>query len=321
MTKKFGDFTAVNNVSFSIEAGKIYGILGPNGAGKTTMISLILGIEKPTSGRILVDGLDNIKHKSEVKQLIGFMTQETIVDSDLTAYENLEIGAKLYHISQGEAKAAIERALEESELTEFKDKPAGTFSGGMKRRLYLVKSMLHDPKVLILDEPTTGLDVHNRVGMWKHIRELNGNGVTIILTTQYLEEAEELCNEISVMDHGKIIASGTPSELKRMVSKGQVVEIITNKESAQKIMRVLQHEFKLSPMVKDDKIEAYLESNSVALFARILGRLIKEKLPLVSISMHLPTMDDVFIKLTGSSLRDSIGENKSDRDRIMLQRH
>ncbi len=320
LVKKFGDFTAVNDISFNIEAGQIYGILGPNGAGKTTTISLVLGIERPTAGKILVDGMDNMHNKAKVKQMIGFMTQETIVDSDLTAHENLEIAARLYHLEPEEARQAIRIALEEAELTEFKDKPAGTFSGGMKRRLYLVKSMIHAPKVLILDEPTTGLDVHNRVQMWEHIRQLNAKGVTIILTTQYLEEAEELCNKISVIDHGRIIATGTPSELKRMVSKGQVLEIITTREASGKIAKVLQSAFSLNATVKEDKIEAYMESNPLITFSEVLHRLMKEKLPLISISMHLPTMDDVFIKLTGSSLRDSVGENKSDRERVMFRR-
>ncbi len=320
LVKRFGNFTAVSDISFNIEAGQIYGILGPNGAGKTTTISLVLGIERPTAGKILVDGMDNMHNKAKVKQMIGFMTQETIVDSDLTAYENLEIAARLYHLEPQETRRAISTALEEAELTEFKDKPAGTFSGGMKRRLYLVKSMIHAPKVLILDEPTTGLDVHNRVQMWEHIRELNSRGVTIILTTQYLEEAEELCNKISVIDHGKIIATGTPSELKRLVSKGQILEIITTRDGAAKIAKLLQSAFRLQATVKEDKIEAYMESNPLTIFSDVLNRLMKEKLPLISISMHLPTMDDVFIKLTGSSLRDSVGENKSDRSNVMFRR-
>lgn len=315
--KKFGDLTAVNNISLDIEAGQIYGLLGPNGAGKTTTINLILGILKPTSGTVLVDGLDNIQNKEKVKQLTGFMTQETIVDSDLTAYENLEIAARLYHIRGEEMKKSIKLALEEAELEDFRDKKAGTFSGGMKRRLYLVKSMIQRPKIMILDEPTTGLDVHNRVQMWTRIRELNQKGITIILTTQYLEEADELCNKISVIDHGRLIASGTPSELKRMVSKGQILEIITDKESSAKVTKLLNSAFGLNFVMKDDKIEAYMDTDPFNMFTKVMNRLVKEKMPIISISMHLPTMDDVFIKLTGSSLRDSTGANSSDREKVL----
>ncbi len=320
LVKRFGNLTAVDNISLNIGGGKIYGLLGPNGAGKTTTISLVLGIERPTSGRIFVDGMDNMVHRSKIKQIIGFMTQETIVDADLTAYENLEIAGRLYHIYGEELEGAIRNALDEAELTEFAYKKAGSFSGGMKRRLYLVKSMIQRPKILILDEPTTGLDVHNRVQMWEHIKELNKRGITIILTTQYLEEADQLCNEISVIDHGKIIATGTPSELKKAVSKGQILEIITTKETCERVSRLLKSKFSLAATAKDDKVEAFIEKEPFQTFSRIMDVLVREKLPIISISMHLPTMDDVFIKLTGSSLRDKVGEQKSGRDRVFLNR-
>ena len=184
LIKAFGSFTAVDNVNLNIERGKIFGLLGPNGAGKTTTISLVLGILKPTSGSIIIDGLDNIKDNALVKEKIGFMTQETIVDSDLTAYENLKIAGRLYHLRGEILESAIKNALKEADLEAFANKKAGSFSGGMKRRLYLVKSMIHSPKILILDEPTTGLDVQNRVEMWKRIDDLNKRGVTVILTTQ-----------------------------------------------------------------------------------------------------------------------------------------
>ncbi len=320
VVKRFGSFTAVDNINLEIEKGAIYGLLGPNGAGKTTTISMVLGVERPTAGRILVDGMDNMRNKEQVKQMIGFMTQETIVDSDLTAYENLEIAGRLYHLHGKELEKAIWHALEEAELTEFAHKKAGSFSGGMKRRLYLVKSMMHEPKILILDEPTTGLDVHNRVQMWEHIRKLNADGVTIILTTQYLEEADQLCNRISVIDHGKLIASGTASELKRIVSKGQILEVITDRGSADKIIHLLKIKFGLSPEIKEDRVTAFMESDPVNTFAKIMNLLVKEKLTIISISMHLPTMDDVFIRLTGSSLRDELGEQKSARNEIMFKR-
>ncbi len=192
LKKLFGNFTAVDGVSFSIGKGEIFGILGPNGAGKTTTISTILGIEKQTDGKIVVDGLDNLKHPKEVKQIIGFMAQETIVDSELTGRQNLALGADLYHIPKSEIPSKVSFALRESQLEKFADVKASNYSGGMKRRLYLVKSMLHEPKLLILDEPTTGLDIQNRVQMWKDIRKLKADGVTIILTTQYLERLDGL---------------------------------------------------------------------------------------------------------------------------------
>ena len=320
LVKKFGDFSAVDNINLDIKEGEIFGLLGPNGAGKTTTISMILGIVKPSSGKILVYGIDNLKELEKIKHIVGLMTQETIVDSELTAYQNLEIAGRLYHISKNDIDAAIQLALEEAELTEFKDKKAGSFSGGMKRRLYLVKSMIQKPKVIILDEPTTGLDIQNRTQMWTRIKELNRKGITTILTTQYLEEADQLCNRIAIIDHGKIIALGTTSELKKMISKGQILEIITNKDSVSRIMDILESKFGLKSTAKEDKIESFVEKDEVETLSKVINTISKEKLPLISISLHLPTLDDVFIKLTGSSMRDTLGENKSDRSSVMLKR-
>jgi ABC-2 type transport system ATP-binding protein len=320
LVKKFGDFSAVDNINLDIKEGEIFGLLGPNGAGKTTTISMILGIVKPSSGKILVYGIDNLKEREKIKHIVGLMTQETIVDSELTAYQNLEIAGRLYHISKNDIDAAIQLALEEAELTEFKDKKAGSFSGGMKRRLYLVKSMIQKPKVIILDEPTTGLDIQNRTQMWTRIKELNRKGITTILTTQYLEEADQLCNRIAIIDHGKIIALGTTSELKKMISKGQILEIITNKDSVSRIMDILESKFGLKSTAKEDKIESFVEKDEVETLSKVINTISKEKLPLISISLHLPTLDDVFIKLTGSSMRDTLGENKSDRSSVMLKR-
>lgn len=320
LQKCFGTFIAVNGINMNVERGKIFGLLGPNGAGKTTTISLILGILKPTEGSILIDGLDNIKDSTLVKQNIGFMTQETIIDSDLTAYQNLEIAGKLYHMHGEELKKAIANALAEANLEEFANKKAGSFSGGMKRRLYLVKSMIHNPKILILDEPTTGLDVQNRVEMWKRIDALNKRGVTIILTTQYLEEADRLCAKIAIIDHGNIIASGTASELKRKVSEGSVIEITTSTETVPQVVKLLRSKFDLEPTVKDEKIETFVEKDDIKLVSKIADAVSKEKIPISSISLRLPTMDDVFIKLTGASMRDKLEEQKSDRANIMIKR-
>ena len=320
LTKKFGDFTAVNRMNLSIKKCEIFGLLGPNGAGKTTTISMLLGIVKPTSGRITIEGLDAEKASSAVKQVVGFMAQETIVDSDLTAYENLEIAARLYHMPHEEWAKRIHEALEWAQLLEFKDKKAGTFSGGMKRRLYLVKSMLHAPKIIVLDEPTTGLDVQNRVEMWKQIKELNSRGVTVILTTQYLEEADQLCNRIAIIDHGELKAMGTPSELKRMVSKGQVLEIITTQQEAQKVAQLLKSKFGISSDFKDDKVTGLIEDDPIEKLPHILNELKKSKFTVAAVSMHLPTMDDVFIKLTGSNIRDKAGEFQSDRNALLTMR-
>ncbi len=306
---RFGDFVAVDGINMSINNGEIYGILGPNGAGKTTTINAILGLITQNSGKIVINGLDTRHDIDRIKMLIGFMTQETVVDQDLTARENLEITGRLYHIGGDELDREIDEALDEADLQKFRDVKAGTFSGGMQRRLNLVRSMMHNPRILILDEPTTGLDVQNRVSMWKRIKDLNKNGLTVILTTQYLEEADALCDRISIIDHGKIIAQGTPAELKRLVGSGDVLEISARIEYVEKIQKMLKSKFKLDSENASDKITCVIEKNASATLSKIAAELDKEKIPVNSIGLHLPTLDDVFIKLTGATLRDSLGDN------------
>ena len=322
LVKKFGDFTAVNGISLEIKSGEIFGILGPNGAGKTTTINMILGLYKPTSGSITINGFDISKNGDKVKPMMGLMTQETVVDGDLTARDNLEIAAELYHVPKDKVPGKIKEALEEADLTAFADKTSGTFSGGMQRRLTLVRAMIQDPMLLILDEPTTGLDIQNRISMWGHIKDLTKIGVTIILTTQYLEEADALCDRIAIIDHGKIKAIGTASELKRMVGVGRVLEIILENESqAQQAASLLKIRFKLNPNVKGDVLDAVIEKWDPKLLPEILSALEKKKLIVASVNAHLPTLDDVFIKLTGSGMRDSAStEYTSARGAGMMAR-
>ncbi|MEM3827506.1 MAG: ATP-binding cassette domain-containing protein [Candidatus Micrarchaeaceae archaeon] len=322
LVKKFGNFTAVNGIDLKINENEIFGVLGPNGAGKTTTISLMLGILKPTAGTIKIAGLDVLKHEEEIKNIIGFMTQETVVEADLTAAQNLQLFCELYHVDKKEVPERVKIALEDSGLVAFANTKAGTFSGGMQRRLSLVRSMMHNPRILILDEPTTGLDVQNRVEMWRRIKELKQKGMTIILTTQYLEEADELCDKIAIIDHGKIKAEGTPSELKAMIGKGNVLEIVSDTQDAQKIAKMIETKFRIKSEVVGEKISAPLLDNGVKIFNQIVSEISKSDYKVFSIGMHLPTLDDVFIKLTGSSLRDSVGENTSQisRARMMSRR-
>ena len=304
--------TAVNNVSLDITEGEIFGVLGPNGAGKTTIINMILGLIAQTSGKIAIRGKDNAEYKNEVKNLIGLMTQETIVEGYLTARQNIRLFCELYHVDRGEIDGRIGKALEDAGLTQFADKKAGLFSGGMQRRLALVNTMVHNPKILILDEPTVGLDVQNRVNMWDHIRKLKREGVTIILTTQYLEEADALCDRIAIIDHGVIKAIGTPSELKGIVGKGNVLEITARLNDVERISRALKSGFGLKLVVNGDRITSVLEKDTMKTFTGVVNMLSKEKLQVLAVSMHLPTMDDVFIKLTGASFRDTAtGTQKS----------
>ncbi len=317
--KSFGDFQAVKGVSFKIEKGEIFGLLGPNGAGKTTTLNMILTILKPTSGNIIIEGYDNVKNTIKVKQMIGFMTQETVVESALTGAQNLHMFAKLYHIPEKEIEGRVKESLKEANLTDFGNVPAGTYSGGMQRRLNLVKSMIQEPKILILDEPTTGLDVQSRVAMWKHINELHKKGITVILTTQYLEEADTLCDRIAIVDHGEIKAMGTASELKRMASQGTIVEITTTPESVERVHKMIKNKMGVDGVIKDDKIIITFEKRSLRTSMRVAHLLENEEKDVLAFNMHLPTLDDVFIKLTGSSFRDTLGDAKDARGQALAR--
>ncbi len=320
VVKRFGDLAAVDGIDIDIKKGEVYGILGPNGAGKTTAINMILGLLNATGGSIRIDGMNIRTNKHKIKEIIGFMTQETVVDQDLTAENNLRIIAELYHLSDEEVEESITNALRESDLVEFAKVKAGTFSGGMQRRLNLVRSMMHNPKILILDEPTTGLDVQNRLGLWKRIKKLNDNGMTIILTTQYLEEADALCDNIAIIDHGKIIAAGTPSELKRKAGSGDVLEITAKISDIDKIKKMLVSKFRLNPESTSDKVTAMIAKNAIRTLARVTDEIERQKISIISIGLHLPTLDDVFIKLTGSTMRDSLGKQKSNFSSAMVRR-
>ncbi len=313
LTKRFGDLVAVNNVTFGIKEGEIFGLLGPNGAGKTTIINMLLTLLKPTSGRIVVSGLDISKNHEKVKQLMGLMTQETIVESDMTARENLMLFADLYHVPRDQVQKRIKMSLEEADLVSFADSKAGKFSGGMQRRLGLVKAMIQEPEILVLDEPTTGLDVQNRTTMWQRIKELNKKGTTILMTTQYLEEADELCDRIGIIDHGKVIALGTSSEIKRLAGTGKLLEIIVNPEDVSKVVSLLKSRFGIVAMSRGDRITGVLEKGDDREFTKISAMLDKEKISVLSIGAHLPTLDDVFMKLTGSGMRDTTGEMQGGR--------
>ncbi len=320
LVKKFGGFTAVDHVDLDVKKGEIFGLLGPNGAGKTNIIHMMLSLLVPTSGKILIDGFRLGGNSEKIKQMIGLMTQETVVEEELTAEENLEIFAKLYHIPEKEIPKKVAEALKEADIVSFKNAKASTFSGGMKRRLGLVRAMIQNPKVLVLDEPTTGLDVQNRVSMWSRIRELNRGGTTVILTTQYLEEADMLCDRIAIIDHGRIIASGTPTELKRLAGTGNILEITAKQTDVEKIAKALKSKFSLSPTVNGDKITAELSGKHRTTFVRVAIELERLKLEPVAISTHLPTLDDVFIKLTGATLRDTLSEGTSQFGRLRTGR-
>jgi ABC-2 type transport system ATP-binding protein len=320
LVKKFDKLVAVSNLDLNIKKGEIFGLLGPNGAGKSTTISMILGLLEPTSGRVLVNGVDMQKYPMKARNEIGIVTQETVVEAELTAEQNLMIFGRLYHIPPAELKKDIDFALELSDLVAFRHAYAGTFSGGMKRRLETAKSLMHAPKLLLLDEPTTGLDIQNRTKIWNLLREINKNeNITILLTTQYLEEADQLCNRIGIIDHGKLIALGTPSELRQKIGMSSVIEITADKDDLQKVAAVFR-KVELEPKILTNKVVAPGGSKATEKIERLMKAISASKIQIHNISMHEPTIDDVFLKLTGSEARDTAGEYTGGRGGLMMRR-
>ena len=300
LSKKFGDLTAVNNVSFEVDEGDIFGFLGPNGAGKTTTISILCTLLSPTDGRASIAGHDCAKEPSEVRKAIGIVFQDTTLDKDLTAYENLMFHAYLYDVKKGEMKKRIDDALNFVGLFERRDDLVKKFSGGMKRRLEVARGIIHRPRVLFLDEPTLGLDPQSRANLWEFIiglqREYN---TTIFMTTHYMEEAE-VCNKIAIIDNGDIIASGTPDELKKTVG-GDVIYISTPDNQKAK----LEIEKLFNVAVTEKENELFLPAqNGDASIPEIINAVGGKVL---SVRLQRPTLNDVFLRLTGRQIREQNG--------------
>jgi ABC-2 type transport system ATP-binding protein len=219
LVKCFGEFTAVDGISFAVQPGEIFAFLGPNGAGKTTTIQMLTTLLRPTSGTIRVDELDPNTHQTQVRQRFGIVFQDPTLDGDLTAYENMELHGVLYHVARHQRMERIESLMKLFELWDKRGKKVKEFSGGMKRRLEIARGLLHTPKILFLDEPTLGLDPQSRNQLWNHVKQLNKTEhVTVFLTTHYMDEAERVADRIAIIDHGKIVAMGTPVELKAQTS-------------------------------------------------------------------------------------------------------
>ncbi len=297
LTKKFNGITAVDNISFEVEEGTIFGFLGPNGAGKTTTINILCTLLSPTSGRAYIAGHDCMKGSAEVRKAIGIVFQDTTLDKDLTAYENLIFHAYLYNVPKDEMKQRVSDVLRFVGLYERRDDLVKKFSGGMKRRLEVARGLIHRPRVLFLDEPTLGLDPQSRTNLWEFITGLpKKHNVTIFMTTHYMEEAE-VCNRIAIIDKGKIIATGSPEELKRMVS-GDVVYIRTadNMNARQEIEKLL------NTPVAEKEGELYMTCDMGDTCIPEMMRKIGEKV--ISVRLQRPTLNDVFLKLTGKAIRE-----------------
>lgn len=299
IVKSYGDKLAVDQIDLAVDAGEIFGVLGPNGAGKTTMVRMLATLLKPDAGSARVLGLDIVKDAHKVRQRICLTGQFASVDEDLTGFENLVLLARLLGIDRAAAKARATELLQTFDLEEAKNKQLKSFSGGMRRRLDIAASLLRIPELLFLDEPTTGLDPRSRNQVWEIIRKLAADGTTILLTTQYLEEADQLAGRIAVIDHGKVIAQGTPAELKRSVGTGMLhVRLIdaSQREQAQQILsQRLGEEVSLDP--ESRALTAKLTETGNA--AAALAELSAAGIAVSDFSVGQPSLDEVFFALTG----------------------
>ena len=320
LTKVFNkSLVAVDHISFSVKEGEIFGFLGPNGAGKTTTINMLITVLKPTEGTASLLGYDIVKQANEVRKVIGVVPQEYTADEDLTGYENVMLCADLYGIPRDIAKKRALELLELVELTEFKDKRVETYSGGMRRRLELACGLINRPKVLFLDEPTLGLDVQTRAATWEYIRRLKKEyGMTLFMTTHYLEEADALCDRIAIIDHGKIIVTGSPSELKDSLGGDIITIAIKENADVADIIRGVEN-------VKEVKSEngAYLikaEAGEVTT-PLIIEALRKKGYTVAKLSLTEPTLNEVYLEYTGRAIRDAEESKEAFRaQRITLRR-
>jgi ABC-2 type transport system ATP-binding protein len=320
LTKVFnGSLVAVDHIDFNVRSGEIFGFLGPNGAGKTTTINMLITVLKPTEGKAEILGYDLAKQNNEVRYSIGVVPQEYTADEDLTGYENILLCADLYGISRSVSKKRAEDLLQLVELTDFKDKKVQTYSGGMRRRLELACGLINRPKVLFLDEPTLGLDVQTRAATWNYIKMLKKEfGMTLFMTTHYLEEADALCDRIAIIDHGKIIVVGTPTELKDSLG-GDIISVAIKEdvditELVSKINHVKE--------VKKENGSYIIKSENGEVTAPLIIEALRKKGHVVTrLSLTKPTLNEVYLQYTGRSMRDAEESNNSlHAKRMMMAR-
>jgi ABC-2 type transport system ATP-binding protein len=304
ITKKYGPITAVDNVSFDVFDGEIFGFLGPNGAGKTTLIRMLTTLLKPTSGDARVACCDVAKQPDAVRREIGVVPQAMTSDLDLTGFENMDIYGRFYGIPSKERKDRIKYLLEMVGLTERANDLVAAYSGGMRRRLEVARVLVHRPKILFLDEPTIGLDPQSRHVVWDFLRKLReGDSMTVFLTTHYMEEAEALCNRVAIIDSGKIIAIGSPDELKSQLPGNDIVSLAFENLSEGIVARINDLTFVHKVNIEDNSIRVYVDSGAQNLLM-LLDEIKASGGKILAATIHEQSLEDVFIHYTGKSIRE-----------------
>lgn len=313
-----GTVRAVAGVSFDVAHGEIFGFLGPNGAGKTTTVSMLSAGLLPTEGRASIDGLEVGSHPEAVKRRIGVIFQESTADGDLTGRENLEVAAGTYGISRAEGRARANALIDEMHLTDAADRYSKTYSGGMRRRLELAVGLVHRPKILFLDEPTLGLDPQGRAGFWGYVQRLRKEtGMTVFVTTHYLDEADTMCDRIAIIDHGKIVAVGTPNQLKDRLG-GDVVTVRAA-PSASDITEVLRPLPGVSSIQRQDDSYRIKCASGETLVPMAVEACYRAGAGVTGVTVKRPSLDEVFLEFTGREYREENGPTATDRA-VMMQR-
>jgi len=304
ITKKFGPIIAVDNVSFDVMEGEIFGFLGPNGAGKTTLIRMLTTLLKPTEGNAMVGCCDVVKYPEKVRREIGVVPQAMTSDLDLTGYENMDIYGRFYGISSKERKERIKHILDMVGLTARAHALVASYSGGMRRRLEIARVIVHQPRILFLDEPTIGLDPQSRHVVWDFLRKLiEGDSITVFLTTHYMEEAEALCNRVAIIDSGKIIAIGSPDELKSQIPGNDIISLAFENLSEDVIERIKALIFVHNVNIEDNNLRIYVDSGALNL-PQLIDQVKSFGGKIISATVHEQSLEDVFIHYTGKTIRE-----------------
>jgi oleandomycin transport system ATP-binding protein len=312
LTKSFGATRALADVSIAAERGQVLALLGPNGAGKTTVVRILSTLLHPDSGRASICGYDVLTQAVQVRQLIALTGQYASVDEELTGTENLLMIGRLLGLSRAAARGRAREMLAHFDLSDAAGRAVKTYSGGMRRRLDLAASLLGDPEVLFLDEPTTGLDPRARIDVWGTVKDIVAGGATVLLTTQYLDEADELADQVAVVDHGRVVASGTPAELKTQIGGQSLVVRAADRAMTARVALAVQEITGSVPDVRDDTGLVTAPASDPAMLAAVVRRLDDESIAAAELGLRLPSLDEVFLTLTGHAAQDE-GDEQTGR--------
>ena len=317
--KSYGPVMALNGLNLEVPKGSLYGLLGPNGAGKSTALRIICTLLSPDSGHVEVGGHNVLFEEKETRRRLGYVAQDVAIDKILTGRELLQLQGDLYHLDKKYKRKRIEELIERLDMHEWIDRRCGSFSGGMKRRLDLSSGLLHEPELLILDEPTVGLDIESRSVIWGLLKELRNNETTILLSSHYLEEVDELADEMAIIDKGKVIASGKPDDLKKELGGDRVtlrVREFSNEVEAESVKKLIKNINGVSNVVVNQtqgySLNFLVQSNDV--ISNLSGHLSKENFEVFALSHSRPSLDDVYLQATGKTLMDAELELAGKRD-------